>query len=404
MSDKKDSVKAAKSTTNTNTDKVNDWTVPFDLQTMYNRYNMELTGGISQSTINSYKKQYNLNDEQAKALAILYRAQQNNPNAGNGGGGGSNPDDDIEKAVKAIKNQKLEDAAKALGIKAGDLKGTIAAASDALSQYAYVDDTYIRPEYTDVTNAQIRNLNDLQSQLGTNVNYDFNSIKGIYDDATRAAYDIEQNSGAERSYYRHLADAQNTALESIRNAYGQAVTQGASKGMQAANQLSAILGFGATANEEATQLAIDKQARANEYATQMAQNAKDALSYSNSTQMDLASLSRQLYNDDIQQKTAELAYNQGINTDYANYNSARYTANASLNASLANTAAGIYNNNQSALAQLQSAIAAANATRDASKVNFQGTKFNALKNLEGTKYSADQNLRGVMYQADKYSK
>lgn len=404
MSDKKDSVKAAKSTTNTNTDKANDWTVPFDLQTMYNRYNMELTGGISQSTINSYKKQYNLNDEQAKALAILYRAQQNNPNAGNGGGGGSNPDDDIEKAVKAIKNQKLEDAAKALGIKAGDLKGTIAAASDALSQYAYVDDTYIRPEYTDVTNAQIRNLNDLQSQLGTNVNYDFNSIKGIYDDATRAAYDIEQNSGAERSYYRHLADAQNTALESIRNAYGQAVTQGASKGMQAANQLSAILGFGATANEEATQLAIDKQARANEYATQMAQNAKDALSYSNSTQMDLASLSRQLYNDDIQQKTAELAYNQGINTDYANYNSARYTANASLNASLANTAAGIYNNNQSALAQLQSAIAAANATRDASKVNFQGTKFNALKNLEGTKYSADQNLRGVMYQADKYSK
>lgn len=404
MSDKKDSVKAAKSTNNTNTDKANDWTVPFDLQTMYNRYNMELTGGISQSTINSYKKQYNLNDEQAKALAILYRAQQNNPNAGNGGGGGSNPDDDIEKAVKAIKNQKLEDAAKALGIKAGDLKGTIAAASDALSQYAYVDDTYIRPEYTDVTNAQIRNLADLQSQLGTNVNYDFNSIKGIYDDATRAAYDIEQNSGAERSYYRHLADAQNTALESIRNAYGQAVTQGASKGMQAANQLSAILGFGATANEEATQLAIDKQARANEYAAQMAQNAKDALSYSNSTQMDLASLSRQLYNDDIQQKTAELAYNQGINTDYANYNSARYTANASLNASLANTAAGIYNNNQSALAQLQSAIAAANATRDASKVNFQGTKFNALKNLEGTKYSADQNLRGVMYQADKYSK
>lgn len=403
MSDKKNSVTAAKTTANTNIDKANDWTVPFDLQTMYNRYNMELTGGISQSTINSYKKQYNLNDEQAKALAILYRAQQNNPNAGSGGGG-SNPDDDIEKAVKAIKNQKLEDAAKALGIKAGDLKGTIAAASDALSQYAYVDDTYIRPEYTDVTNAQIRSLNDLQSQLGTNVNYDFNSIKGIYDDATRAAYAIEQNSGAERSYYRHLADAQNTALESIRNAYGQAVTQGASKGMQAANQLSAILGFGATANEEATQLAIDKQARANEYATQMAQNAKDALSYSNSTQMDLASLSRQLYNDDIQQKTAELAYNQGINTDYANYNSARYTANASLNASLANTAAGIYNNNQSALAQLQSAIAAANATRDASKVNFQGTKFNALKNLEGTKYSADQNLRGVMYQADKYSK
>lgn len=273
MSDKKNSVTAAKTTANTNIDKANDWTVPFDLQTMYNRYNMELTGGISQSTINSYKKQYNLNDEQAKALAILYRAQQNNPNAGSGGGG-SNPDDDIEKAVKAIKNQKLEDAAKALGIKAGDLKGTIAAASDALSQYAYVDDTYIRPEYTDVTNAQIRSLNDLQSQLGTNVNYDFNSIKGIYDDATRAAYAIEQNSGAERSYYRHLADAQNTALESIRNAYGQAVTQGASKGMQAANQLSAILGFGATANEEATQLAIDKQARANEYATQMAQNAR----------------------------------------------------------------------------------------------------------------------------------
>ena len=299
-----------------------------------------------------------LTDAQKTQLADVLRGKYNNYGSSDsttvveentGGTAGTDPRTESE-------------AAKMLGAtsSAGD---QLTAYQQLLQKYNGIDSGYVSPQYTGVTDASVRDLATLQQQLGTNINYDYNAIRQIYDDATRSAYDIEQKSGVEKSYYQHLADAQNTALDTIRQQYGTAVANGATKGMMAAQQLSAILGTSATAGEEATQLAIDKQSRANEYASQMAQNAKDALNYSNQQQMDLATLSRQLYNDDIQAKTAELSYNQGINTDRANVAAARTTALGSLQASLANTAAGIYNNNQSAIAQLQSAIESANATK-----------------------------------------
>lgn len=241
--------------------------------------------------------------------------------------------------------------------------------SELLGQYSVLNNPYTAPDYTDVDNASLQSVQQLQNTLGTNINYDYDSIKGIYDEAARQGYDIEQESGAERSYYQHLADAQNTALDTIRQQYGQAVASGASKGMQAAQQLSTILGTTQQANAEATQLAIDKQARANEYAQQVAQNAKDALSYSNQQQMDLANLSRTLYNDTIQKQTAQLGYNQALNTDKANVASAYLNAQGSLNGSIANTIGGVYNNNQSAIAQLQSAIEQAKGNVSAAKAS-----------------------------------
>ena len=70
------------------------------------------------------------------------------------------------------------------------------------------------------------------------------------------------------------------------------------------------------------------------------------------------------FSDEIQQKTAELAYNQGINTDYAGYMASRYTADANLAAALAGTGAGVYNNNQSAIAALEAAIETARGNKD----------------------------------------
>lgn len=241
--------------------------------------------------------------------------------------------------------------------------------SELLGQYSVLNNPYENPDYTNVDDATLQSVQQLQNTLGTNINYDYDNIKGIYDEAARQGYEIEQESGAERSYYQHLADAQNTALDTIRQQYGQAVASGASKGMQAAQQLSAILGTTQQANAEATQLAIDKQSRANEYAQQVAQNARDALSYSNQQQMDLANLSRTLYNDSIQKQTAQLGYNQSLNTDKANVASAYLNAQGSLNGSIANTIGGVYNNNQSAIAQLQSAIEQANGNVKAAKAS-----------------------------------
>lgn len=245
-----------------------------------------------------------------------------------------------------------------------------------------VKDTYKKPKYTKVTDAQVRDVNNLQKQLGVNFTYDRNEIENIYNDATKAALQMEQSSGAERQYYNHLAAQQNTALDTVRQQYGQALASGANRGMQAANMLSTILGTTQTANDEATQLAQDRQTLVNKYAQQMRQNSVDALQYSNEIANTIGGLSHQLYNDDIQAKTAELSYNQGINTDYAGYNASKYTADANLSGTLAGLGAGVYNNNQSAIAALQSAIEQAKATREAAETTGKYNKKVAQINKE----------------------
>lgn len=316
--------------------------------------------------INIPKNPFNNKDLTSKQIYELLF-----PSSAKGSSGSKKSNSDKKK--KEDQEEYWEEAGSGNKPSATDLLGTGASAADQINLYknllaSYGQlEGYTPAEYTDVVNPEVMSLQMLQQVLGSNINYDFNSIKNIYDQATKTGYEIEQQSGAEKSYYKHLADAQNTALDTIRNQYSGAVATGASKGMQAANRLSTILGIGNTANEEATQIAIDKQTRANQYAAEMAKNAKDALSYSNDQQSNLASLSRQLFNDQIQQQTAQLAYNQGINTDTANAYAARTQAQGNLNGSLANTVAGIYNNNQSATASLQAAIEQAQATKYAAE-------------------------------------
>lgn len=239
-----------------------------------------------------------------------------------------------------------------------------------------INDSYVQPEYTNVTDPTLYNVSDLSKVLGLDFTYDRNEIEKIYQDATKASYLAETNSGAERSYYSNLAAAQNTALDAIKQQYGQAVVTGANKGMQAANMLSAVLGTTQTANDEATALAEGKQKLANTYAAQLKKDTADALAYSNDVANSIGSLTHSLYNDQIQQLTAQLAYNQGINTDAAGYAANKYTAQSNLAGTLASAGAGVYNNNQSAIAQLQAAIEAANAQRYAAdKGQYQKIEY-----------------------------
>lgn len=239
-----------------------------------------------------------------------------------------------------------------------------------------INDSYVQPEYTNVIDPTLYNVNDLSKVLGLDFTYDRNEIEKIYQDATKASYLAEANSGAERGYYSNLANAQNTALDTIKQQYGQAVATGANKGMQAANMLSAVLGTTQTANDEATALAEGKQKLANTYAAQLKKDTADALSYSNDVANSIGSLTHSLYNDQIQQLTAQLAYNQGINTDAAGYAANKYTAQSNLAGTLASAGAGVYNNNQSAIAQLQAAIEAANAQRYAAdKGQYQKIEY-----------------------------
>lgn len=240
--------------------------------------------------------------------------------------------------------------------------------------------TYAQPSYTDTTTPTLRSAEQLNNVLGTDITYDRNEIESIYNKASKAAYDakLQEQANAERGYYGNIATMQDTALDTIRQQYSQAIASGASKGMQAANTLSAILGTSQQSIDEATKLAQDRQALGTTYAAELQKNASDALSYSNETASTLATLSRQLYNDDIQRLTAQLAYNQGINTDAAGVAANQYTALSNLLANYASSGAGVYNNNQSAIAAIQAALAEA----------------------EATKYAADQSTAATVYAAN----
>lgn len=283
---------------------------------------------------------------------------------------------ELSKAVKEyeMSNRSLEDLMQA--VNANALK---------------VSDSYVRPDYTDVINPEIYSVDDLSKVLGVDFTYDRNEIEKIYQDATQAALRSELNSGAERDYYTHLGAAQNTALDTIRQQYGNALAAGANKGMQAANMLSAILGTTQTANEEATELATAKQQLVNKYAQQMKQDTADALQYSNEIASSIGSLSHQLYNDMIQQKTAELAYNQGINTDYAGYAASKYTADANLSAALAGVGAGVYNNSQSAMAAIQAAIETARGNQNAAQLAADANRDVAAITARGNESVANIN-------------
>lgn len=244
---------------------------------------------------------------------------------------------------------------------------------------AGVTDAYVRPEYTSVVDPTIRSAATLNELLGTDFTYDRDEIYGIYKDATKAAYDAElaQQRQAERGFYANMAAAQDTAVDTIRGQYGQAIASGASKGMQAANVLSAILGTSQAAADQAAQLAQDRQQLGAQYGAQIKADVKDALSYANDVAAQIGGLAHQFYNDDIQRKTAELSYNQGINTDYAGYIANKYTADANLAGNTISAGAGVYNNNQSAIASLKAAIEQANATKYAAeqpqKVQYSGS-------------------------------
>lgn len=246
---------------------------------------------------------------------------------------------------------------------------------------ANIPDTYVRPEYTGVVDPTIRSAAALNELLGTDFTYDRNEIYNVYKDATEAAHraELAQQKQAERGFYANMAAAQDTAIDTIRGQYGSAIASGASKGMQAANVLSAILGTSQAAANQATQLAQDRQQLGAQYGAQIKADAKDALSYANDVAAQIGGLAHQFYNDDIQRKTAELSYNQGINTDYAGYQANKYTSNANLAGNIINAGAGIYNNNQSAIASMKAAIEQANATRYAAdqgqtqNINYGGT-------------------------------
>ena len=177
------------------------------------------------------------------------------------------------------------------------------------------------------TGPQLQGAETLSNLYG-GVTYDMDKIKAILDAGTTAAYDLKKKeaAAAEGTYADMLYGAGMTARDAIRKQASAAVATGASRGMQAAQELSSILGLEQTGVSEATTLMQNRQKLNDEMAAEIAKNAASALSTSNAAKMALGTLGSNLYAADTQKAVGDLDYLARIDAATKAAEASKYTA------------------------------------------------------------------------------
>lgn len=107
---------------------------------------------------------------------------------------------------------------------------------------------------------------------------DEQAILDKYNAATAASYAAQrdQNRLAENQFYNQMYNTQRTAMDTIRQSNAAAVSTGASRGVQAANELSALLGLQQESVAGATEIAQARQQTAQEETATMLDNTLKA--------------------------------------------------------------------------------------------------------------------------------
>lgn len=154
---------------------------------------------------------------------------------------------------------------------------------------------------------------DEQSEV-TQITIDPDIYKGVYTDAVQGMYDLlgQRQGQNEQAYQRGLGQLQDTLIDTIGLESRGAIASGASKGMQGAQALSALLGFGQQGVEGVTGLAEERANLSLEEASAMAEAEKLAFNDSEAAKQALASLTNELYGYDSANYAAEL----GLNSNY----------------------------------------------------------------------------------------
>ena len=107
---------------------------------------------------------------------------------------------------------------------------------------------------------------------------DAQSILDKYNAATTAQFNVqrEKNRQAENQFYNQMYNTQKTAMDTIRQSNAAAVSSGASRGIQAANELSALLGLEQESVASATELAQANRQTAQEETAAVLENVLNA--------------------------------------------------------------------------------------------------------------------------------
>ena len=251
-------------------------------------------------------------------------------------------------------------------------------------------DNFVAGVEREITDPRLRSIAEYIQELGAEgYQYKYEDILGNLNAATNAGYDAQLNALADASseYNRNMATQQNSVADAIRSQYAQAIQTGVSKGVQSANLLSSILGNSQAAAQGAQQLAQDRYQAGVDLKSQLMQDAVDAFNKSNAAYETLMGNIRQLYNDEIQEKTADLEYNASVLETNANYYANKYNADSNYAQGVLGNASGVYNNNQSVLGAL-----IGNAAQSASQDDYTAAYLAAAQAAAAaTRYAADQN-------------
>lgn len=251
-----------------------------------------------------------------------------------------------------------------------------------------------------VPSPTLRSAQELAELYG-GVNYDMDAIRGVFDKQTAAEYEVKrkQYKQTEDDFYGQMYNAGVTAQDALRKNTAAAITTGASRGMQAATELSALLGLQQESAKTATDLATARNLLTDQEQAAYMTNATNALTSSNDAKLKLGTLGGNLYAADTQfsvgQMSALAAEQQakaqlqaaGITAD-GNVNAAKATAAGNIGAA---NAAGSWNlkaTERSSQATETAAAASASATRAAAAAQAQATLESAYLGAEATKAAA----------------
>jgi hypothetical protein len=215
----------------------------------------------------------------------------------------------------------------------------------------------------------LQSAEDLARLYG-NITFDEDAIRSKFDKATQAEYALKRKEyeQTEDQFYNRLFGTQSTALDTIRRANASAISSGAAKGMQAANELSAILGLQQESVDDSTKLAQARHNLTDAEAAAYAKNVVDALAKANEIKLALGTLGSNIYAADTQFSVGEMQYLAQLDA---------------------------------AAKQLEGMGLTADATKYSADRNLEGNKYTADQNLIGSQYTADQNLAGTQYTANK---
>lgn len=138
---------------------------------------------------------------------------------------------------------------------------------------------------------------------------DEQAILDKFNAATLAQFNVqrEQNRQAENAFYNQMYNTQKTAMDTIRQSNAAAVSSGASRGVQAANELSALLGLQQESVASATELAQANRQTAQEETAAVLENVLNAYKQAAQERTQLVSQGIESASVDAQEAANEIA-------------------------------------------------------------------------------------------------